>query len=257
MHQRTRGPRRPAVMLLVLGAVLLFAGLLRAAEPDRVVRTIKQFTQIYFVSRVWEKTTWLGVNSFQTPTDNWAMQEILVEQKPDFVVETGTRNGGTALYYASILSLLGSDGKVITVDIEPHVDQAAQHDLFRQRVQVITGSSTAPEVIEAITKQVKGRRVLVTLDSLHTKDHVLKEMELYAPLVTEGSYLVVQDTIASKNPLFPSFRESGGPMEAVDEFLKTHPEFVVDDEREKFLLTFYPRGYLRKTGPSPRPASGS
>jgi cephalosporin hydroxylase len=247
MNQRVRRPRRPKAILLGLVGVLLFTGLLRAAEPKpRVI--VEQFTQLFFFSQVWEKTTWLGVNSFQTPTDNWAMQEILAELKPDFVIETGTRNGGTALYYASILSLLGTAGRVITVDVEPRVDKAAEHNIFRERVQVITGSSTAPEVIERIATQVKGRRVLVTLDSLHTKAHVLKELELYAPLVSEGSYLVVQDTAGDK--ILPE--RGPGPTAAVDEFLKTHPEFTIDRTREKFLLTFYPRGYLRKAG-SPAP----
>ena len=206
---------------------------------------VKRFVQIYFDSRVWDgRTSWLGVTSLQNPCDNWAMQEIIAEVKPDFIIESGTYNGGTSLFYASILALVNPNGKVITIDVNPQVDQAAQWPVFRERVEVITGSSVSPEVVKAVAERVRGGKVLVTLDSLHTKEHVLKEIQLYSPLVSTDSYLVVQDTVVNGHPILPDWGE--GPMEAVEEFLKTNQDFVVDRSREKFLLTFYPSGYLKR-----------
>jgi cephalosporin hydroxylase len=247
-------PSRSARVIACLAAVLVaLVVVARAADKPRKLSLIAEFRLVYFGSLVWEKTTWLGVHSYQTPTDNWVMQEIMTEVDPDFVIETGTRNGGTALYYASILTLLGDGGHVITVDIEPKVEKAEKRKLFRDRVQVVTGDSVASAVVDPIRKRVAGKKVLVTLDSLHTKEHVLKEMELYGPMVSVGSYLVVQDTIANGHPALPDF--GPGPQEAVDEFLKTHKEFEVDHSREKFLLTFYPNGFLKKVAPSPEPAA--
>jgi cephalosporin hydroxylase len=246
-------PSRSARVLAWLAAgVVALVVVARAAENPQDLGLVDQFRLVYFTTLVWEKTTWLGVHSYQTPTDNWMMQEIMTEVEPDFVIETGTRNGGTALYYASILTLLGTDGRVITVDITPKVDEAEKRKIFRDRVQVVTGDSVAPAVVDPIRKQVEGKKVLVTLDSLHTKEHVLKEMERYGPMVSVGSYLVVQDTISNGHPALPDF--GPGPQEAVDEFLKTHKEFEIDHSRERFLLTFYPNGFLKKVAPSPAAA---
>lgn len=225
--------------------LLLHAGNAVPSVSSDEESVVKRFVQIYFDSRVWDgRTSWLGVTSLQNPCDNWAMQEIIAEIKPDFIIESGTYNGGTSLFYASVLALVNPNGKVITIDVNPQVEQSAQWPLFRERVEVITGSSVSPEVVKALAERVKGGKVLVTLDSLHTKEHVLKEIQLYSPLVSTNSYLVVQDTVVNGHPILPDWGE--GPMEAVEEFLKTNQDFVVDGSREKFLLTFYPSGYLKR-----------
>jgi len=111
-------------------------------------------------------------------------------------------------------------------------------------VEMIVGSSVDPKVTDQVAQEVLGKKVLVTLDSLHTRDHVLKELEIYSKLVSPGSYLVAQDTNINGNPVLPAF--GPGPHEAVQEFLRTHDNFVVDHSREKFLLTFYPGGWLKR-----------
>jgi cephalosporin hydroxylase len=184
------------------------------------------------------------VPSQQAPTDNWSMQEIIAEIRPDYIIETGTANGGTSLFYAAVLSYVNPEGKVITVDVEQHVENASKLPIWKQRVEMIVGSSVDPKVTDHIAQEVSGKKVLVTLDSLHTHDHVLQEMEIYSKLVTPGSYLVVQDTNINGHPVHPG--SGPGPMEAVQDFLKTHDNFVVDRSREKFLLTFYPKGWLKR-----------
>jgi cephalosporin hydroxylase len=143
-----------------------------------------------------------------------------------------------------VQSYVKPDGKVITIDVEPHVANAAKLPIWNQRVELVVGSSVDPKVTDHIAQEVSGKKVLVTLDSLHTRDHVLKEMEIYSKLVTPGSYLVVQDTNINGHPVDPGW--GPGPAEAVQDFMKRHDNFVVDRSREKFLLTFYPGGWLKR-----------
>ncbi|MGA8622024.1 MAG: CmcI family methyltransferase [Candidatus Sulfotelmatobacter sp.] len=244
------GPRSSSTTFLRIVAILSLAlasgeFLLASYYRRESERNVDQkFLQIYYNSLVWLKTRWLGVPSQQAPTDNWSMQEIIAEVRPDYVIETGTANGGTSLFYAVVLSFVNPEGKVITVDVEPHVEEASKLPIWKQRVEMILGSSVDPKVTDHIAQEVSGKKVLVTLDSLHTHDHVLREMEIYSKLVTPGSYLVVQDTNVNGHPVNPGW--GPGPMEAVEDFLKTHDNFVVDRSREKFLLTFYPRGWLKR-----------
>ncbi|SRR5581483_543425 len=239
-----------ALALVVAFCAAAFAWYERR-HPRVFIQTVPQdaslrdkFLAAYYSTDVWERTYWMGVPSLQTPTDNWSMQEILWEIKPDFVIETGTYNGGTSLYYAALLSIIGDKGKVITVDIDDsRIGEASQRKLWKERVEFIKGSSVDKAVSDRIRREVEGHSVVVTLDALHTRDHVFKELEIYSQLVPVGSYLVVQDTSVGH----PILADAGpGPMEAVQDFLKTHDNFVVDRSREKFLLTFYPSGWLKR-----------
>ena len=184
------------------------------------------------------------------------MQEIICEVKPDFIIETGTHLGGTTLYYASVLEQVNKNGKVLTVDlIDIRHKKALESELFKERVEFIKRDSVSKEVIDKISERVKNHRVLVTLDSLHTKDHVLKELKLYSQFVSLGSYIVVQDTYFDLMPSslkkeliaygFETHRYPG-PLKAVEEFLKTNNNFKIDRSKEKFLLTWHPSGYLKK-----------
>lgn len=213
-----------------------------AAGTEKTV--IEQFRTLYYSSAIWANTRWLGIRSEQAPTDNWSMQEIISELRPDYIIETGTMNGGTTLFYASVLSNVNPNGKVITIDVAPKLEDASKLPLWKERVEMIIGSSVDPKVTDHVAEEVANKKVLVTLDSLHTQDHVLKEMQIYSKLVTPGSYLVVQDTNLNGHPVAP--RWGPGPWEAVQEFLKTNDNFVADHEREKFLLTFYPGGWLKR-----------
>jgi cephalosporin hydroxylase len=232
-----------ALLLLAGGEFLLAAHYRHQWAYEDTASLSRRFEGVYYDSEVWKKTSWLGITSEQTPNDNWTMQEVIAETRPDYIIETGTFHGGTTLYYAAVLAQVNPSGKVITVDIEPHVEEASKFPLWRERVELITGSSVDPGMTDHIAQEVSGKNVLVTLDSLHTKAHVLKEMEIYSKLVTPGSYLVVQDTNINGNPVLPGF--GPGPKEAVEEFLKTHDNFVVDRSREK-LLTLYPGGWLKR-----------
>lgn len=197
------------------------------------------FHRLYYDTAVWKDTYWLGVPTQKCPLDLWIYQELLHEQRPDLIVETGTAHGGSALYMACVCDQLGR-GEVVTVDIYP-IEGRPRHD----RVTYVTGSSTAPEVMAEVERLAEGRdRVLVILDSDHARDHVLEELRIYGGLVSPGSYLVVEDTNVNGHPVF---REHGpGPMEALDVFLAETDEFEIDAAREKFFLTFNPRGFLRK-----------
>ncbi|MGA8214814.1 MAG: CmcI family methyltransferase [Candidatus Sulfotelmatobacter sp.] len=232
-----------AILSLALAGAEFLLALHYRREAGRNVT--EKFQQTYYNSFVWlNSTTWLGIPSEQTPTDNWSMQEIIAEIRPDYIIEAGTANGGTTLFYATVLSFVNPDGKVITVDVEPHVEKASRLPIWKQRVELIVGSSVDPKVADHIAQEVAGKKVLVTLDSLHTRDHVLREIEIYSKLVTPGSYLVVQDTNINGHPVNPGW--GPGPMEAVEDFMKTHDNFVADRGREKFLLTYYPKGWLKR-----------
>jgi cephalosporin hydroxylase len=198
--------------------------------------------------------TWLGRPIIQYPQDIVAMQEIIWRVRPDLIVETGVAHGGSAVFYASMLELLGGDGIVAAVDIEirPHNRQAIESHPMFPRIRLIEGSSTAPETVAQVRQLAAGRQtVLVCLDSNHTHEHVLRELELYSPLVTKGSYLVVFDTIIEQLPpgMFADrpWGKGDNPKTAVREYLKTHPEFEIDTQVfQKLLITVAPDGYLKR-----------
>jgi cephalosporin hydroxylase len=205
-------------------------------------RVIDRFHRLYYAeeARTWKNTYFLGVRTAKCPLDLWVYQELLVELRPDLVVEAGTAWGGSALWFACMLELAETDGRVVTIDVVEEPDRPKH-----ERITYLTGSSTSPEIVDAVRSLASAARcVMVVLDSDHRRDHVLAELEAYAPLVTPGSYLVVEDTNVNGHPVLPRF--GPGPLEAVRTFLQEHPEFEIDRSREKFLLTFNPSGFLRR-----------
>ena len=201
---------------------------------------ISRFHEMYYYSDVHGGSTyWLGYSTLKNPLDCWIYQEILHEVKPDLIIETGTNRGGSALFLASICDLLNK-GEVLTIDIEDYADMPV-HD----RITMLKGSSVSKQIFDRVKEKAdNAQTVLVILDSDHRKDHVLEELRLYAPLVTTGSYLIVEDTNLNGHPVVPDF--GPGPYEAVEDFLKEDNSFIVDREKEKFHLTFNPQGFLRK-----------
>lgn len=199
--------------------------------------------------------TWLGRPIIQFPQDIIALQEIIWRVKPDLIVETGIAHGGSLIFSASMLELLGGDGEVlgIDIDIREHNRTEIEKHPMSKRIKMIEGSSTDEEVLREVRALAEGRRsILVVLDSLHTHEHVLKELQLYAPLVTRDSYLVVFDTVVEDMPedFFPDrpWGSGNNPKTAVWEFLEDNDRFVVDEEIEnKLLITVAPNGYLRCT----------
>jgi cephalosporin hydroxylase len=207
----------------------------------RAPATVARFHRLYYDEndRTWSNTTWLGVRVFKCPLDLWIYQELIGRIRPDLVVETGTAAGGSALFFASCLDLVGN-GRVLTVDVADRSDRP-EHD----RITYLTGSSVSAEVLDAVSAAAAtAESVMVILDSDHSAAHVLQELRLYAPLVTSGSYLIVEDTNVNGHPILPSF--GAGPHEAVETFLAEESTFIRDLECEKFFMTFNPGGYLRR-----------
>jgi cephalosporin hydroxylase len=198
--------------------------------------------------------SWMGRPIIQYPQDMIAMQEIIWEVKPDLVIETGIAHGGSLIYYASLLELIGK-GEVLGIDIdirEHNRKEIEMHSMYK-RIKMIQGSSISNEVIEQVKKIViEKKAILVCLDSNHTHEHVLSELNLYSPFVNLGSYIVAFDTIVEDLPegYFSQKRPwgiSNNPKTAVDEFLKTNKNFQIDDSLDnKLLISVAPRGYLKR-----------
>jgi cephalosporin hydroxylase len=199
--------------------------------------------------------TWLGRPIIQFPQDIVALQEIIWRVRPDLIVETGVARGGSLIFYASLLELIGA-GQVIGIDIDlraPNRAEIKQHPMAH-RIVLIDGSSVDDQVIAAVREHAHGKKaVLVVLDSNHTHEHVARELALYSPLVTKGSYLVVLDTMVEDMPadFYPDrpWGKGNNPKTAVMEFLRTTDRFVIDEEyNSKLLITVAPDGYLRCIG---------
>ena len=198
--------------------------------------------------------SWLGRPIIKLPADIVALQELIWEVKPDLIVETGIAHGGSLVLSASMLELIGGSGQVVGVDVDirKHNLEALQsHPLFK-RMTLLEGSSTAPEIVARVFELAAGKRsVMVCLDSLHTHAHVLQELELYAPLVSVGSYLVLPDTFIE---WFPKgyyadrpWDVGNNPFTAMQEFLGKTDDFVCDRERsQKLLISEGFDGYLRR-----------
>ncbi len=234
---------RPSWVLVGAAAIVSFAAGAAATSAwrNRPRQVIDAF-HIWYAKNdksTFNNTRWMGVETQQSPLDMWVYQEMLTEVKPDVLVEAGTYKGGSAYYFASIFDLL-KRGRVITVDIEDSSGRPRH-----ERITYLLGSSTSDEIMEQIKRRIApGEKVMVILDSDHRKAHVLEELKRYSALVSSGSYLIVQDTHFNGHPILPNF--GPGPMEAVEEFLQTNAAFQPDRSREKFGMTFNPRGFLKR-----------
>lgn len=198
---------------------------------------VRQFHKIYYNKPdTVQGIHWMGTKIQKLPLDLWMYQEVIHETKPDYIIETGTADGGSALFFASLFDLK-KKGKIVTIDVKKC---KARHP----RVTKLIGSSVDPRMIQKVRKIVGKKKALVILDSDHTKDHVLKEMHIYSQFVPKGGYMVVEDTNINGNPVDPLF--GPGPMEAVEEFLKERDDFLIDLSRERLMLTFFPNGFLKR-----------
>ncbi len=220
-------------------------------------KNIESLTFRWFIESVKHRYsynfTWMGRPIIQYPQDIIAMQEIIWEVKPDLIIETGIAHGGSLIFYASMLELIGGNGQILGIDIEIRKHNRVEiekHPMFK-RITMIEGSSIDEEIIKRVYDFVRGKKkVLVALDSNHTRAHVLRELQLYSPLVAKGSYLVVFDTIVEDMPdgFWPDrpVNKVNNPKTAVWEFLKTNDRFIIDKDIEnKLLITVAPDGYLR------------
>jgi cephalosporin hydroxylase len=224
-----------------------YLDLLRARKAKLPIEKQNELMKLFHDVPVWGHMWFQNVPIEKNPLDLWMMQQIIYETRPDFVIETGTFKGGSALYWAYTLNGLGLDkSHVFTSDIQDVTATAAGNPLWKKYVTFFKGSSTAPEFLQRIAEQVKGHKVLVTLDSDHTASYVLKEIKAYAPFVNRGSYLVVEDTHMDGVPTDPGF--GPGPLAAVQQFLQEggSKDFEQDFSREAFIMTFNPGGWLKR-----------
>jgi cephalosporin hydroxylase len=248
-------------------------------EVKANIASLGQDKDLQALSRIWVREisphkwaynfSWFGRPAIQFPNDAWALQELIWLIKPDLIIETGIAHGGSLVFSASMLALLDmvdaievgvtidpkmSSRKVlgIDIDIRSHNRAAIEAHPMATRIQMIQGSSISPEVIEQVKRIAKNyQRILVCLDSNHTHDHVLAELDAYAPLITVGSYCVVFDTLIEDMPedmfLKRSWGKGNNPKTAVCEYLKLHPEFEIDTSiQHKLLITVAPDGYLKR-----------
>jgi cephalosporin hydroxylase len=186
------------------------------------------------------RTTWLGQPIWQNVLDLQTMQETIYEIKPGLLIECGTNAGGSALFFASLFQLMGT-GRVVTIDVEK------MHDLSHPLITFLVGDSLDPAIVSQVKLAASGADgpVMVVLDSLHTASHVRRELEAYCELVTQGSFLFTQDGVIDE--LFMFRRGRPGPLGAIRDFLRSHPEFEIDQARSRrFLVTHSPMGWLRR-----------
>jgi cephalosporin hydroxylase len=230
-----------------------------AIGQDEVLKArADDFMQASLAPKYSYNFSWLGRPIIQYPQDMIAMQEIIWQIQPDLIIETGIAHGGSLIFSASMLELIasctGQEGEVLglDIDIRPHNRSAIEaHPLFK-RISMIEGSSIAPDIITQVYAKAQGKkRVLVCLDSNHTHDHVLAELQAYAPLTSVGSYCVVMDTVvedvADELSSDRPWGKGNNPKTAVWEYLKTHDEFEIDKSiQNKLLITVAPDGYLKR-----------
>jgi cephalosporin hydroxylase len=249
------------------------------AEVRENIQALGRDKDVQALSRIWVREiskykyaynfTWMGRPAIQFPNDPWALQEIIWTTRPDLIIETGVAHGGSIIFSASMLALLDlsdaiesgqtldprqSQRRVIglDIDIRAHNRSAIENHPMSSRIELIQGSSVDPVVVTRVREIAAGyQRVLVCLDSNHTHEHVLGELEAYAPLVTRGSYCIVYDTLIEDMPedSFPDrpWGKGNNPKTAARVFLTTHPEFMIDsDIHHKLLITVAPDGFLKR-----------
>jgi cephalosporin hydroxylase len=228
-------------------------------NDDALVRTAHDFAVASISKQYSYNFSWLGRPIIQYPQDIVAMQELIWAVQPDLIIETGIAHGGSLIFSASMLELNAAcggpaDAHVLGVDIDirPHNRAAIEAHPMSRRIQMIQGSSVAPDIVAQVAAAAAGKqRVLVCLDSNHTHAHVLAELEAYAPLTTVGSYCVVFDTIVEDLPveMYPDrpWGPGDNPKTAVHAYLKSHSEFVIDKRVDhKLLVSVAPDGYLKR-----------
>lgn len=196
---------------------------------------------LYYNNTDFHSMHYLGVQTLKNPADLWVYQEILYDVKPELIIESGTFMGGTTLYLAHLLRHVNPDGRIVSIDIEPR-----SHPIH-PRIEYLTGSSISREIYDQVVlRRERVNSCLVILDSLHTEEHVSAELQLYAPLVSVGSYIIVEDTNLNGHPVRLDYGR--GAWDAVHHFLEINKKFIADPTREHYLITFNPSGYLLRTG---------
>ena len=220
------------------------------------------------MSRVWLRATWdakyvynfawMGRPIIQLPDDLIRLQELIWQMKPDVIIETGVAHGGSLIFHASLLQIIGH-GRVIGVDIEvrPHNRTAIEAHKLAPRITLIEGSSVAPGTVEQVKSLIApGEHVLVILDAKHTKDHVLAELTAYSPLVNIGSYILACDGIMELVDGAPRSEQDwswNNPRQAARQFVEQHPDFRLEEPKLPFCegiatarVSYWPDSYIKR-----------
>ncbi len=206
----------------------------------------RELMKLFHSLPIWDSMWFQNVRIIKNPLDLWMLQQIAYEIRPDYVIETGTWYGGSALYWAHTLNGMGlENSRVLTVDIQDLTGQGASaNPLWKKYVEFSLGSSTDPAIVAKFAQRVKNARTIINLDSDHSMRHVLNELRAYAPMVSPGSYIAVEDTHLDGVPTHPE--QGPGPMAAVLQFLSENHDFEQDFSREAMVMTSYPGGWLRR-----------
>jgi cephalosporin hydroxylase len=207
-------------------------------------KLLEQYHKWYYYNDVWKKISFMGIETWKSVSDMWNYQEIIFKLKPSLIIEFGTNAGGATLYFSMILKEVNSNSKVFSVDI--NLEKVPQSLKNNNHIEFMTSSSTDDKVFNrllALKAEFKGT-IFAILDSDHSKNHVLNEMELLRNILDSGDYLVVEDSNINGNPILSGWGD--GPMEAIEEYFRKYPDdYVVDLKRaEKFGFTFAPKGFL-------------
>jgi cephalosporin hydroxylase len=212
-----------------------------AAYDKKYSMTLREWLLNHQKNIVFSKCHWMGAKTLKNPLDAWIYQELIYTVKPDVIVEIGSYAGGSTLYFAHLLELMGN-GMVISVDID-----RANYKVSHKRITEFTGDSASPEVFQQVEQLCRGKAVLVMHDGGHEKEQVAKDLALYSKLVTRGSYFIVEDSIVD---LFDEGEDLGtkyeGPMGAILEFIAENKHFEIDEECERYLLTYNQKGFLKR-----------
>jgi cephalosporin hydroxylase len=204
--------------------------------------TVDAFHKLYYEQRIDGRRTvylnWMGWRLVKCPFDAWTYQEIIVETRPEVIVECGTRFGGGAVFMASLLDLIG-DGEVLSIDMDTEPDRPSH-----PRIRYLAGSSVESRILEQVERATAGKRTMVILDSDHSSAHVSRELAVYPRFVTRGCYLIVDDTNIGGNPVWQD--RDPGPMAALEAWLPTQDAFEIDPSRERFMLSLNPKGFLKR-----------
>ena len=189
-----------------------------------------------------EKMRWMGIPILKNPLDLWIYQEILWDVKPEIFIEIGSLSGGSTAFFCHLFDILGQ-GEVLSLDIDRSTFQV-EHP----RLTCLTGDCSSPEIVEEVHRLARGKKTLVLHDGDHRKDPVLRDLRLYADLVTVGSYLIVEDGVVDVFDRRHSKLgwDKPGPLAAAREFLEEDDRFEIDQERERYLITYSPGGFLRR-----------
>ncbi len=216
---------------------------MRSDYQERLSMTLKDWMIYHHKNVVFKQCFWMGVKTLKNPLDTWVYQEIIFETRPDVLIEIGSAAGGSTLYFAHLFDIMGH-GKVVSIDIDRST-YSVKHD----RVVEVTGDSSSDEVVAKVAEICEGKKCMILHDGGHRKEQVLADLACYERFVGTGCYIVVEDSVID---LFKPGDGVGqfyeGPLKAAEEFVAAHNDFVVDQERERYILTFSTQGFLKRVG---------